>query len=140
MRRVTKSMRLEAGVATCLAVAPSALGGASDKRTLVEFWHVGDDGLSQRLTVEVESAFERSPDFTPSSGKKPGTLVVTVPHNVRWTKMSGRMKALYTVEYTSVDGQTLLTRSGSCWNNELAKCAFNIVKDAKAAARKMREQ
>ena len=118
----------------------AAIGQTSAKRTLVEFWHVGDDALSQRLTVEVESEFERSPDFIPSRGNKPGTLIVTVPRNVRWTKEHGRVKALYTVEYTSVDGAILLIGSGSCWENELARCAFDIVKDAKVAARKMRER
>ncbi len=137
MPRVSQPMRLEAGIAICLAVALSAVGGPADKRTLVEFWHVGDDGLSQQLTVEVESAFERSPDFTPSSGKKLGTLVVTIPHNIHWTKKSGRTKALYTVEYTTAEGQNLGTRSGSCWENELAICASHILKDARVAARKI---
>src|SRR5260370_32073870 len=35
--------------------------GAAAKPTLVEFWHVGDDGLSQRLAGRVEREFDRSP-------------------------------------------------------------------------------
>src|SRR5260370_18631148 len=63
--------------------------GAAAKPTLVEFWHVGDDGLSQRLAGRVESEFERSPNFAIGSGKKPGTLVVTIPTNVEW-KLVGK--------------------------------------------------
>lgn len=133
MPAIWRWIRLEMGIVVFLASALTAPA----KRTLVEYWHVGDDALSQRLTIEVETAFEHSPDFTPSSGKKPGTLIVTVPDNVGWAKKSGRTKALYTVEYTSVDGKKVLEKSGSCWEDELSKCAFNIVKDAKFAVRKM---
>ena len=140
MRRGSQSMRLKAGIAIYLTAALSALGGAPVKRTLVELGHDDDDGLSQRLTFEVASAFERSSDFTPGSGKKSDTLIVTVPHNVHWTKKSGRTKALYTVEYPTVEGQSLGTRSGSCWEDEPARCASRIVEDARGAARKMRGQ
>ena len=37
MPSVSQPMCLEAGIAICLAVALSALGGPSDQRTLVEF-------------------------------------------------------------------------------------------------------
>jgi hypothetical protein len=78
MPTVSRSAHLKAGIAICLTASLSELGAPSAKRTLVEFWHVGDDGLSQRLRDEVESAFQRSSDFTSSSGKKPGTLVVYI--------------------------------------------------------------
>ena len=128
------------GIVVFLANALTAIDDTPAKRTLVEYRHVGDDALSQRLTIEVETAFEHSPNFTPSSGKKPGTLIVTVPDNVGWAKKSGRTKALYTVEYTSVDGKKLLKKSGSCWEDELSKCALNIVKNAKFAVCRMRER
>jgi hypothetical protein len=52
-------------------------GSASTRPTLVELWHVGDDGLSPRVADQVETAYKRSPEFVLSSGHKPGTLVVT---------------------------------------------------------------
>ena len=121
---------------TSVATAQTAQKAA--KQTLVEFWHVGDDMLSQRLTVETERAFGQSTDFKPSSGKRPGTLIVTVPHNVRFDQVGNRRKALFTVEFTSVAGRKLGERSGSCWADDMAKCAAFIVKEAKSAAAKMR--
>jgi hypothetical protein len=51
-------------------------------KTPVEVWSGGDDGLTQRLKASIEKEFESSPDFQMSEGKKPGTLIVTIPSNV----------------------------------------------------------
>jgi hypothetical protein len=111
--------------------------GAAAKPTLVEFWHVGDDGLSQRLAERVESEFERSPNFAIGSGKKPGTLVVTIPTNVEWTLVGKRTQVFYNIEFATADNETISKGSGSCWENEFEKCATQIVDDAKVAARRI---
>jgi len=98
---------------------------------------VGDDGFTQKLRDTLENAFKSSPDFSLSSGKKPGTLVVTIPTNVGWKQVGKRMQVLYTVEFASVDNQNIGTNTGSCWDDMLSKCAAQIVKDAKIAARKI---
>jgi hypothetical protein len=95
----------------------------------------GDDGLTQGLKVAIEDSFKSSPDFTLSSGKKPGTFVVTIPTHVRWKQVGRRTKVFYTVEFASAENQNIGTRTGSCWDDTLAKCAAQIVKDAKIAAR-----
>ena len=48
--------------------------------------HVGDDGLSQKLTDATEKALSIGPDLQPSYGKKPGTLIVYVPTNVTFLR------------------------------------------------------
>jgi hypothetical protein len=111
------------------------MGAASAEPTFVEVWVVGDDGLTQGLTVALEIAFGSSPDFTLSYGKKPGTLVVEIPTNVGWKKVGTRTKVLYTVEFTTTDGRKISTATGSCWDDVIAKCASHIVKDARIAAR-----
>jgi hypothetical protein len=111
--------------------------GAAAKPTLVEFWHVGDDGLSQRLAERVESEFERSPNFAIGSGKKPGTLVVTIPTNVEWKLVGKRTQVSYNIEFATADNETISKSSGSCWENVLEKCATQIVEDAKVAARRI---
>lgn len=111
---------------------------ASTKPRPVEFWHVGDDVLSERLADQTESFFKRSPNFTLSSGRKPGTLIVTISRNVEWQKVGKRDRVHYTVEFSSTDGQKLGVRTGSCWDDNLATCAAQIVKDAKVAARKIK--
>jgi hypothetical protein len=117
-----------------VAVATCGADSASAKPTLVEFWHTGDDVLSQRLAEKVETAFKRSPDFMLSSGKKPGTLVVTIPTNVDWKQAGKRTRVLYKVEFESVDNKTSSRATGSCWDDNLQECAAQILRNAKIAA------
>ena len=122
-----------------LFVAQSLLEAASARPTLVEVWCGGDDGLTLRLKDTLENAFKSSSAFALSSGKKPGTLIVTIPTHVGWKQVEKRTQVLYTVEFTSVDNQHLGATTGSCWDNALTKCATKIVKDAKVVARKLHQ-
>jgi hypothetical protein len=126
----------QVGIAAILAISCGAIGAGSAGRTLLDFWHVGDDALSIRLAERVEGAFLRSPDFTMSSGKKPGTLVVTIPTNVDWSEKTGRTRLHFEVKFTSVDNRSLGSGQGSCWETALDECADRIVSDARIAARK----
>lgn len=118
----------------------------------VEFWHVGDDALSQKLAVAVETAFRRSPDFRLTAIGKGRTLVVWITSNVESEMVGKRRKATYTVRFSSLDDGTsknpdleqrialareISMQRGSCWASELPRCAAQIVSDAKIAARKM---
>ena len=135
------SLGLSVVVATSLVVACAMeVTPAKPKPTptLVEVWCGGDDGLTIRLRDTLESAFKSSPDFHLSSGKKPGTLVVTIPSNVGWKQVSWRTRVLYTAKFASPDNQNLGGSKGSCWDDTLAKCAAQIVRDAKVAARQVR--
>jgi hypothetical protein len=129
--------RLSAIIVVSLVLAMCGAKADGAKPTLVEVWCVGDDGLTQRLRDALENALKLSPDFSLSSGKKPGTLVVTIPTNVGWKQVGKRMQVLYAVEFASVDNQNIGTNTGSCWDDMLSKCAAQIVKDAKIAARKI---
>lgn len=126
-----------AAIILALFIAQSTVEGASTRQTLVEVWSGGDDGLTLRLKDTLEKAFKSSSAFALSSGKKPGTLIVTIPTHVGWKQKGKRTQVLYTVEFTSVDNQPLGTSTGSCWDDALTKCAARVVKDAKIAARKM---
>jgi hypothetical protein len=110
---------------------------ASPKVTLVEVWCGGDDGLTTKLCDRLENGFKSSPDFHLSVGKKPGTLIVTIPSNVGWKLVDGRTQVLYTTEFATVDNQQLGSRVGSCWDDALSECANEIVKAAKNAAHKI---
>lgn len=120
-----------------IAVATCAADSDSAKPALVEFWHVGDDGLSQKLADRVENAFKTSPDFILSSERKPGSLIVTIPTNVEWKRVGKRTQVLYRVEFASADNKIISNTTGSCWDDKLAKCAAQIVKAATIAARKV---
>jgi hypothetical protein len=123
-----------------LAVVALAAGGTSAKPIPVEFWHTGDDGLSQKLAYQVERAFGRSPDFTMRGERRPETLVVRIPTNVDWNKVGKRTQVLYTVEFSSADNQEIGVHKGSCWENAMSKCAAQIVKEAKIAAGKIHQK
>jgi hypothetical protein len=75
--------------------------------TLVEVWLGGDDGLTQRLGGAIERAFDKSRDFTPSSGKRPGTLIVKVPKNVDWTEFGNRTQVRFTIDFETADAVTI---------------------------------
>lgn len=118
----------------------------------VEFWHVGDDALSQKLAVAVETAFKRSPDFRLAVRGTGRTLVVWIVGNVRAEMVGERQKVTYTVRFASLDDKAsknpdmdqrvalareISMRTRSCWASELQKCSAQVMSDAKNAAQKM---
>lgn len=126
---------------------------STQKPIVVELWYTGDDSLSQKLTVAVETAFRQSGDFRlapiDTGGRK---LVVWSMKNVEWEPVGERIKATCSVRFSSLDdnasrnpslqrrvelAREISTRRVSCWENELSKCAAQILNDAKIAARKM---
>lgn len=131
-------MRISATIIIAWGLATYAKSLAAP--TLVEVWCVGDDVLTLRLRNTLEDAFNSSPDFSLSSGKKPGTLIVTIPRNVPWKQIGRRTKVFYTVEFTSSENQRIVTRNGTCWDDTLMKCAARIVKEAKTAATKLQQR
>jgi hypothetical protein len=124
--------------AATVSSAMWAQSATSRKPVLVELWHTGDDGYSQRLTVTMEETFARAPEFVSSSGKKPGTLIVRIPENVDWEKVENRIRIHYQVEYSWTDRPTKDMRVGSCWDDEFPKCAAQILEGAKEMVRKAR--
>ncbi|MCX6624521.1 MAG: hypothetical protein NTY38_26370 [Acidobacteria bacterium] len=105
--------------------------------TPVEVWVGGDDGLTQRLGVALESAFDKSHDFTPSHGKRPGTLIVSVPTNVDWKEFGNRTQVRFTIDFKTADDVSIGRSEGRCWEDAIAKCAAQVLRDAKRAARKI---
>jgi hypothetical protein len=99
---------------------------------------VGDDSLSQRLADQVETAYKRSPEFVLSNGHKPGTLVVTIPTNVEWKRVGKRTQVLYSVEFASPENRTTSKATGSCWDDDLAKCTAQVLRDTRVAAHRLR--
>lgn len=106
-----------------------------DKPQPLEFWHVGDDAVSQKLADAVYAALAAAPEFTPSSGKQKGSLLVEIPANVRASQVGRRTKVTYTVSFSRADDQRISSSEGSCWEQQLSVCAAQIVKRAKIAAR-----
>lgn len=118
-------------------MANVVMHGSTAKPTPVEVWTGGDDGLTQQLRDEIENKFKSSSDFVLSSGKKAGTLIVTIPTHVGWTTKGARTHLRYSVEFSSGDGMALGKSSGPCWEDNLTECAAQTYREAKKAARKL---
>lgn len=131
IRLSTLSIAASVGMPLC------ASGADVTTPILVEFRQVGDDALSQKLAAAIKAEFQRSPDFRLTGGGEARTLVVTISRNVEWEKIGKRIRATYTVRFSSVDGTEIATEKGSCWESALPRCAAQIVVEAKVAARKV---
>ena len=138
MQLTSPGIRLSVIIAVSVLVAPAMVAApAKPTPTLVEVVCGGDDALTLRLRDTLETAFKLSSDFRLSSWKEQARLLVTIPTHVGWEQVGRRTRVLYTVEFASLDNQNLGTSTGSCWDNKVTKCASQIVKDAKIAARKI---
>lgn len=125
------SLLLVAGLGACGA-AP-----IRDHSIRVEVWHVGDDGLTTRLADAIEVAFKHSHRFVLSSGNLPGTLIASIPSNVRWKEVNGKTRVLFTVDFTNTHSTSIGQSTGECWDGQLQKCADAVVRDAEKVANKI---
>jgi hypothetical protein len=125
-----------------LCGGPSTISGGESSgsaRTPFEIWRGGDDGLTIRFTEALEAALLASPTFVARTGRKPGTLIVTIPSNVAWKKIGKRRRITYQVTYSDTADRVLDEASGQCWEDELEQCVAPLVKRAAAAAHDMRK-
>ena len=104
----------------------------------LQFWHRGDDALSQKLAKEIYVALSHESAFVPSVGKQPRSLLVELPANVGTKKAGKRSKVTYTINYSNADNQRISSHDGSCLETQLSVCAEQIVKGARIAARKVK--
>lgn len=121
------------------AIALLAVGSslsAVPSKTIVDVRCDGDDGLTQRVCAALKDEFKAAPDFTLSIGNKSGTLIVRVPTNVDWKQVGKRMKVKYRAEFTTTSDQKIGATAGSCWEDELKKCAAQVVKHAEVVRQK----
>jgi hypothetical protein len=134
--KIAKAFGLLAFVILLLTPSVSRSQSVGTRRVLVEVWSGGDDGLTQRLKAAVEREFKRSSSFELSEGKRPRTLIVTIPTNVDWRRDGKRTRVSYSVDFTSTDGEKLGSSKGSCWDENLVSCSRQILSAAKLALRK----
>lgn len=124
-------------IAATVVIALSFQSVCADPHIPVEVWRVGDDGLSMKLSDAVETEFKASPRFILSSGKRSGTLIVTIPTNVGWKQFGKRMQIRYSVEFSSIHQEKLGSKTGVCWEDSMQDCATQVVKAAVIAAKRL---
>jgi len=105
--------------------------------TPVEVWRGGDDGLTARFADALEATFRGAHEFLLSSGKAPGTLIVTIPTNLTWQQVGGRTVVNYVVEFSSGTSQLLGRSQGKCPEERLQECAVHVLGDANTIKAKL---
>lgn len=124
-------------IAATVVLALSFQSAWAAPRIPVEVRRVGDDGLSMKLSDAVETEFKASPRFILSSGKRSGTLIVTIPTNVGWKQFGKRMQIRYSVEFSSIRQEKLGSKTGVCWEDSMQDCAAQVAKAAVIAAKRL---
>ena len=123
---------------TAATITTACVGAPSlAKPVPVEVWRGGDDGLTSRFADALEGAFRGSSAFVLSVGKKPGTLIITIPSNVGWKQIGSRTEVHYSVTFTGTSSQAFGASKGACWEDQLSKCAVHVLKDAEVVRAKM---
>jgi hypothetical protein len=110
---------------------------ASSSRIAVEVWRHGDIGSTVKFADAVETEIYGAARFKRSTGKRPGTLVVSISTAVEQVEVASRLQSWYLVEFATADGKQLGTSSGACWTDELSMCAKRVLADAELAALRM---
>jgi hypothetical protein len=117
-----------------------------DKRRPVAYVKAGHTVYSNLLENEVRSAIDRSHDFKYAKRLDPGTLVIFSVSSVGIEQVGKRYKAFYTIVFKFVDSAdwdllnhpALSEIEGSCWVEDMRKCAAQIVDAARNADRKIK--
>ena len=104
--------------------------GASLGAVPVELWTGGDDALTQRFADSVRAAISESRDFTEAPANK-GALVMRIPTHVYWSEVRGKINFSVVVIMTDHQSKYLGVSTGSCWEEEMRRCAERVVADAR---------
>lgn len=92
---------------------------------------VGDDGLTQNLDQELKNAIQRDRDLRAVGPDDAGGLTISSESNVDWDKLNGRVVVIYRVFVTGREAANPVPLTGACWENDLRKCARDIVERTK---------
>jgi hypothetical protein len=97
----------------------------TSERTPFALFVTGDDGLTNRFSDGLLDALLSSPSLV-SSEIKPGTLKISITHNVMPRRVGGRLQIEYDVEF-NMDDRTLAVSRGACFENELDACVVSVM-------------
>jgi hypothetical protein len=64
------------------------------------------------------------------SGKMRCSLLITIPHSVKWKRIGVRTQISYDVEFSTIDAKILEKSNGSCWEDDLDTCTASILRIA----------
>ena len=102
-----------------------------NERVSVAIRLVGDDGLSLKFGEALDRAVARDDILRNSKDDVSAQLSIESDENVRWDELSGRVVIIYTIFFGSGRSDPI---AGVCWENDIAKCARDIVRLARIKA------
>ncbi len=98
-----------------------------------QLWHVGDDGLSLKVSASIETTFKRDPVFTVGAQ---GDFIVSAPvTNVTFDREGSRPLVFFSYEISRA-GMILADGDVRCSEQALADCAKVVVRAARKAVSK----
>ena len=107
-------------------------------KPVVEIRCGGDDNLTQGVCRNVYNEFASTSDFVITDEDNTASLIVSIPTNVHWKERGKRTRVFYAVEFLSNNEKRLGKKKGECWEDDLKTCAFQVLKHARVAARKIK--
>jgi hypothetical protein len=120
-----------------LLLTPEAHAAEAHRPVRVEVWHVGDDGLTLKVSESIESAFRGTPTFSLAPADE-GEMIVTIPTNVRWKRSKAGVRIMSEVEFRTRKRVLLRRVSISCTESKVSVCAAQTVEVARNLASALR--
>lgn len=96
---------------------------------------IGDDGATVKFAEALGRRIADSPLLVPSRTSATCDLIVTVANHVSWEDYDGRTMISYRVNARRHGSQLFGSYTGSCWLDEVERCATQAVADAVALVR-----
>jgi len=123
------------GVSCASAPAPRArpLGDTQGRRTPVEVYRGGDDGLTVRFCDAVEVAVKGSVVFSAVTVHTPEAMRLTIETNLRPLESGDDPKSSYVTILETADGAPIGAFRGNCRPSEFRRCATRVVEKAEEA-------
>jgi hypothetical protein len=105
-----------------------------------ELRRIGDDGLTLRFAELLAAQLDAVglPVVSKGQTRTPRILIVAIPSHLAWSNVGARVRVSYSLQFTGPLGEVLGESDGTCWEDELVRCAADAVVDAQAAASKLR--
>lgn len=105
-----------------LLFLPAPANAAEQPKTLVQFWVRGDDGLTQRFTLDLSAAIKATPRMLMVSSDQTPDIVVSILNHVRPQYPSDA----FTYEVSVKVAENEKIYEGRCEEGASAACATEL--------------
>ena len=119
----------------CILLVACVSAPATDTPIPVDFWRVGDDGLTQRFAEALQQRLRASGRYRLITAGEHAEIVITITDHARPVTFGGVDYFRYDVTFGR-DADTIFGRSaGRCMRRQMSDCARRIVAELERALR-----